>query len=126
MPHERIYQMYLTKLRLTGVSADGVSDYARQHALENNTYLSSNWKGLYGVPLFPDFADEKLPERLKKLPDDYRAFLQEDFKTELQKYRLDFILSEDGPLSESLIHELGVTPVFNTDNIFIYKFSEKI
>jgi hypothetical protein len=76
------------------------------------------------VPLFPDFSDETLPRRLQRLPDEYRAFLQKDFRTELQKYRLDYILSEDGPLSDSLINELGAVLAFHTETLFVYSFSE--
>jgi len=124
MPEERIYHSYLVNIRLQGVFGDEAEAYVAHHQGEARTYLFSNWKGLYGVPLFPDFSDEKLPMRLQQLPDDYRAFLQKDFKTELQKYRLDYILSEDEPLSENLINELAVTLVFNTDTLFVYRFSE--
>ena len=61
-------------------------------------------------------------EKLKEFPDSYRQFTTRDFRAELDKYRLDYILSV-GPLPDKTQADLGgVAEVFLSGDIFIYKF----
>lgn len=121
MPDDRIYHNYLVNIRAQGITGDMIEEYMKQNMGESRAYLSSNWKGLYGVRLFPDFTDDKLPQRLKQFPIDYRKFLAKDFSTELKKYRLDFILSV-GPLVESVKKQLpNIELVAEINGNFIYQ-----
>lgn len=124
LPEERIYHNYFVNLRLRGVTPETIEEYLEHNRAEAGVYLSSNWKGLYGVTQFPDFADLKLPVRLARLPNDYHEWFRKDFKTELQKYRLDYILSS-GPLPKQIKNELpDVKLVKQINGVFIYSFQK--
>jgi len=119
---DRIYDSFLTILRSKGVSPDKVEDYLRDNQGDANLYLCSNWKGLFSVKDFPDFSDTILAERLKSFPGEYREFTGWDFRTELKKYRLDYILS-DSPLTETFSQELGTLELaFYSNGFYIYNF----
>ena len=119
---ERRYFNYLSLLRLKGVSVDEIDEYVSRNRSEIAGYLFSNWKGIHTVKHFPDFSDELLEERIKKFPREYREFYAKDFRTELNRYRLDYILSV-GPLPDKTQADLGgVAEVFLSGDIFIYKF----
>lgn len=121
MPYERGRDNYLALLRLKGVSADGIDEYVREHR-EAAGYLYSNWQGLFRVKDFPDFSDPLLEERLKTLPESYRQFAAKDFRSELMKYRLDYILSA-GPLLPSVLQELKGTDLIQTvGDVYLYQF----
>lgn len=122
LPQERVHHSYLVNLRLRGVPAEGFADYLEANSPEARSYLFSNWAGLYDVSVFPDFKDLELSKRLQIFPEEYLQFLDKDLKTELGKYRLDFIVSlGDLPpqIKEQLPH-IGLQQVIN--GIFIYKY----
>lgn len=124
MPNERALHSYLVLLRLKGIKADDIEEYLQEHRSEARGYLFSNWLGLFGYPAldFPDFSDALLEQRLKEFPEDYRQFMVQDFKAELNKYRLDYILSV-GRLPKSVVSQLGgIKLIFNSNNVFLYGF----
>ncbi len=124
MPEDRIYHNYLVHLRLKGVSADEIENYIQENKGEIHNYLFSNWAGAHGLPEFPDFTDPKLEERIKKLPQDYRQFLQKEFRTELSKYKLDYILSA-GPIPKSVITQLGRLKLeYQHQDISVYSLAD--
>lgn len=125
MPNERSLHSYLVALRLNGVGAGEIDEYLLENKREARGYLYSNWLGVFGYPAndFPDFSDSLLEQRLKEFSEIYRQFTTRDFKTELNKYRLDYILSV-GRLSKSFVSQLGgVELIFNSNNIFLYRFA---
>ncbi len=122
---ERRHYSYLVLLRMKGVTAEMIEDYVRQNRLEAVVYLFPDWKSLYGIKQFPDFVDTKLEERLKKLPDNYRQFVKEDFTSELNKYRLDYVLFL-GPPKEEVLKQLPLLKlIWQKENIYIYDFSQQ-
>lgn len=123
-PSERAIDGYLATLRLNGVKPDIIENYLEKNAGEARVHLFSNWSGVYGYPAkdFPDFSDTLLKERLKDFPQLYRQFMKQDFRTELNKYRLDYIASI-GPLTENVMIQLGgVKLIDNSNDIFLYEF----
>ena len=65
---------------------------------------------------------DKIEQRLKEFPDNYRQFMARDFRAELDKYRLDYVLSV-GLLPQNIIDQLGgVQLIFNSNNLFLYNF----
>jgi len=117
---DRAYDSYLTLLRLRGVMGNDVDEYLRQHKYEATTYLFSNWKSLFGIQQFPDVSDPALAEKIHKIPQDYKQFMQQDFRAALSKYRLDYILSLE-PLQEQVIKQLSDTKLIAEINgVFIY------
>lgn len=125
MPQDRIYHTYLVNLRFRGISGEEIEEYLRKDSLtkiDAQTYLSSSWAGLYDVARFPDFTDTVLSQRLARLPEDYREFLKRDFRLELDKYKLDYILSF-GPLPAGVQQQLSGPELLEEENgIFIYKY----
>ena len=122
LPQDRLIFNYLVFLRLNNVKPENIESYLAENKSEARSRLFSNWQGLYGVKDFPDFSDPLLEERIKKFPQDYREFYTKDFRQVLSKYRLDYILSV-GPLTKNSLVELpGLKEVWNSGNIFIYKF----
>ena len=127
MPNERSSHSYLVALRLKGVEAGAIDEYLQTNKREARGYLFSNWLGVFDYPAkdFPDFSDSLLEQRLKEFPKAYRQFMARDFKAELEKYRLDYILSVE-PLLESIVGQLGdVELIFNLDNMFLYELVSK-
>ncbi len=124
LPEERLYHNYLVHLRLQGVTADNVETYIKKNDSEIVRYLAANWAGSRGLPEFPDFSDQNLKEIIKNLPQDYRQFMKKDFKDELLKYRLDYILSF-GPLDPNIIAQLGGLNLEFQDKVFIYSLKTK-
>ncbi|OHA20365.1 MAG: hypothetical protein A2849_01145 [Candidatus Taylorbacteria bacterium RIFCSPHIGHO2_01_FULL_51_15] len=125
MPDERIQHNYLVYLLMRGVTAEGVEAYVHNNEGDARGYLFSNWKGLYGIRDFPDFSDTVTEERLAKIPEIYRAFLEKDITQELRKYRLDYLLFEGKPTAE-LLQRLDISssaPIFEEGGVFVYAFS---
>ncbi|MEK7646886.1 MAG: hypothetical protein AAB378_00750 [Patescibacteria group bacterium] len=126
MPNERSSHGYLVALRFNGVEADAIDEYLQANKREARGHLYSNWLGVYGHPAndFPDFSDRVLEQRLKEFPENYRQFMARDFKAELNKYRLDYILSV-GSLPKNIVGQLdGVQLIFDSNNLFLYTFSK--
>lgn len=122
MVPDRIHHSFLTILRLRGVASENIEEYLQKNKGEAVEYLSSNFKGVFSLKDFPDFSDTILQERLKSFPAEYQKFASKNFKTELKKYRLDYIVSE-GELNKKtkdLLPELQF--IENLDNIYLYKF----
>lgn len=122
MPQERVLHNYAVYLRIKGINADNIERYIEGNMGEAVVYLFSNWKGLYGIKQFSDFSDPVLGVRIENFPAHYREFMSKNFRDELDKYRIDYILS-DSPLPQSIIKQLsGTELVFKSNNIFIYDF----
>jgi len=124
IPEERIYHNYLVTLRMKSISSEDIEDYVAENISEVRGYLFTNWEGVHGTPEFPDFFDSELRERIKKLPQDYKEFLKKDFREELNKYRLDYIMSV-GPLGEGVIAQLnGLKLEYQDNDVFVYSFKD--
>lgn len=122
MPEDRLLYNYLVFLRINNVKPENIENHLAVSGREAEAYLFSNWKGLHHAVNFPDVSDKMLAERIKNIPRDYREFYAKNFKEELSRYRLDYILSV-GPLSPQVIEQLsGLKIVFQKNNIFAYSF----
>ncbi len=120
LPAERAVHGYLSLLRLRGISPEGIDAYLAAARSEAAGYLYADWKGLFGVKDFPDVRDTVLEQRLQEFPALYRAFAARDFRAELRRYRLDYILS-NGPLEERVARELrGLEKVFEASGKVLY------
>lgn len=114
IPWERLRHNYFTYLRLKGVSAEEIGGY-----LENNgDEVLGYFYGLGGLQAgysYPPFITLK-----QTLREDYKNFFSNDFKKELEKYRIDYIISQ-GPLSEKVKQSLsGLVLVSEINDFFVY------
>lgn len=122
IPYERVLHNLLTVLRLRGITAETLDGYLQSNPDQPRDYLFGNWKGLHRPPGFPDVNDPILEERLQKLPDDFRTFLKKNFRDELKKYRLDYIMSI-GPLLPEILMELpGTELIERFGDKYVYRF----
>lgn len=123
IPYGRLLHNYLVMLKLRGIKTTDVSEYLANNLAEVRGHLSSNWQGRYRVREFPDFRDDLLWDRVRQLPLSFKEFAGADFQKELDKYRLDYILSK-GHLPDDILKELPGTEVFfKSDNdIVVYSF----
>ncbi|MBI1974867.1 MAG: hypothetical protein HYS57_00730 [Parcubacteria group bacterium] len=121
LPEERIRHNYLTRLFFKGVTAETIEKYLQDNRHEARGRLYANWKGLYGVPDFPDFSDEGLSARIDAFADDYRHFYGQNMTSALRKYRVDVILSSV-PLTEEITKRLPtIKMVAEISGNFIYQ-----
>lgn len=122
VPYERVLHNYLTNVRIGGLTSLAFNEFLRKNPDHPREYLFGSWKGIYNIQDFPDFYDVT-EERMRTLPDDYRDFLTQDFREQLQKYRLDYILSVGQPLPPSVLVELPDTTLLKTfGEFYIYQF----
>lgn len=122
LPEERILHNYLVRLYFRGVHPDVIEDFLQRPDSGARDFLSSNWKGIFGVSNFPDFSDTLLDERLKAFPQRYREFTEKDFATELKKYRLDYIVIKGTPSAnaENLVRNRDV--LYSDNDFKVYRF----
>jgi len=118
----RIYDSFLSWLRLKGVDANQIDEYLKQNQGDAVAYLFSNWKTWHGIKLFPDIYDSLFEEKLKQFPENYRKYYATDFYQALRKYQLDYIIVA-GDLEESVKKQLpGLKLIKNFDAISVYQF----
>ena len=110
LPSDRIYHNYLVYMRLKGVSGNAAGDY-----IKNNT--NGILVYLYGTHAMVKFDPMEYEGALDKLENDYKEFLKNDFKTELQKYRIDYLVSE-----KKINENLNLDLIYKDNNFFVYKF----
>ncbi|MDP2709102.1 MAG: hypothetical protein Q8O93_03590 [bacterium] len=118
----RIYDSFLSWLRLKGVEANQIDEYLKQNPGDAVAYLFSNWKTWHHVKLFPDISDPLFEERLKQFPENYRKYYALDFRQALKKYRLDYIVAA-GDLKENVKKQLpGLKLIQNFNGVRVYQF----
>jgi len=119
----RFYHNYLVLLKLKGVTPENINSYLLENREEASTYLADNWYELLHNSYFGGVDGSYLKQVLTDLPSEYKIFYERNFKDELKKYRLDYILS-DGELTQNLMDELlGIELVFNDRNFYLYKLN---
>jgi len=108
---------YLTYLRLQGVPEEGLHAYLLSHQVEVRQYFFDDWH-----QLFSSDVDPWLLERFSMLEGAYSEFSKKDLLGELQKHRMDYLISPN-PLSPSVLNELpGLTLATSTARYFLYSF----
>lgn len=115
IPFDRLRHNYLTYLRLKGISAEEIEQYFANNTDEALAYLYG-LGGLQASPSSPLFVKSK-----QRLPIDYKNFLSNDFRKELEKYRIDYIISQ-GSLNEEVRQSLnGLVLVSEINVFFVYE-----
>ncbi len=100
VPQDRIEYSYLALLRLRGIEPEKLEDYFKNHDVEMRVVAFENWKQLLRHDNDPWIRgisnDQEIDDWIKytraRLTLEYREFLKGDFKDQLQKYRIDYIV----------------------------------
>jgi len=117
VPAERIKHNYLVWLRLNGVKAEAVDDYLINHQGYLRAYFYENWD-----QIFAPVNDYWFQGLIKEISFAYKEFVKKDFTVELKKYRLNYIILEEGSADEikKIIPDLKYINSF--DGLSLYKF----
>ena len=117
IPEDRVYHNYLSWLRINGVDPITVETYLYDHQAEVRGFFYTDIK-----MIFDEKENNYIENKIKQLSLDYQEFVKKDYRSELKRYRLDYILSV-GPLSPGIIKQLtGIKPIFEANNLFVYSF----
>lgn len=109
------YYRYLAIVRLRGVAKDGIEKYIDENKSEVQHALQYQLQRTLGFP------DPRMEKRLANMPKDYKELLEQDFYTQLSKFRIDYILSE-GELGADVVEALPeLEEIRSINGIFIYK-----
>ncbi|HEY4499708.1 MAG TPA: hypothetical protein VJH70_01040 [Candidatus Paceibacterota bacterium] len=99
LPTERLIHNQLVYMRLKGVTAATLDSYLQ----ENYSNIMVSFLGMQVMGKTINYDDHQV--FLNNLEENYRAFLKKDFLLELKRYRIDYILVEQGksPGAQELI-----------------------
>ena len=119
VPRERLVHNFFVHMWLSGVTARSVEDYLRAHESDLRSVFYEDWnQALMNAPV------PWLPQMQTDLAAGYRAFLTSDIEHEIQKYRIDYIIS-DGILPTTILHALPHLEEIDTVGTFYtYSFRE--
>jgi len=100
IPQKRIEHGYLSLLRLRGISSENIMQYLNNHETEVRAASFTNWLELWRDSKDPWLSsirdDEKLSawenSAIELFASSYNNFLTGNFKTELKKYKLDYVV----------------------------------
>jgi len=115
-PSERIEHNYFTLLRLRGVSEQEADQYFATHVDELVTRYHKDW-----VELFDPGDQPRIKSLIPEITLRYRKFLEQDFRDEVQKFRVDYLV-DMGDLDTTATSELGVKKAFEHAGITVYSF----
>ena len=87
IPEERIRHSFFTKIYFLGARADNLAEFINQKNQDLSYVLYGYWRR------YAFGCQECYPEdELAKLQADYLEFLRQDFKAELKRYRIDYLV----------------------------------
>ncbi len=115
IPKERIMHDFYIKLFLQGVTADTVADYLAKDSEIVQMYFYKDW-----IELLSYKKEPRIQALIPGLVVGYQDFAKRDIATELEKYHIDYLVS-DSELNSNvkaslpLLHE-----VYTTGSITIY------
>ncbi len=99
---ERFEHNYFTQLRLHGITPATAPLYIRDHEREARSYLGDTLQEYFGEQKFSDVPLSDFKSKIGELSILYKKFYEQDFRTELEKYRIDVLISTT-PLASDVI-----------------------
>ncbi|HEY4482988.1 MAG TPA: hypothetical protein VI953_02315 [Candidatus Paceibacterota bacterium] len=119
VPIERLEHNYFTQIYLDGVRTTGAREYLQAHRDEMGQYVYEGqyWRATCGsFGCFPDSTFDKLVA-------DYQTFVSRPFESELNKYRLDYVVwDKKRDPNWSLDQYKSLKQIFEQDKVVIYTF----
>ncbi len=121
VPDERILHDYLLHLRMNEITPTTLPAYLASHDSELRSNLYTDWDQLFGL----DTNDAAwMQGRMQYVEKEYATFVQPDLKTQLLKYRLDYVVSE-APLSQKILAQLpGLHEMPSAGVFHLYSFAK--
>ena len=118
-PEERRYHNFLVLLRINNVKPEGVESYLKNNYNLITEFFFKDWRQAFVGSYDSTWMDEIIKQTLI----DYNIFYKNDFRNELNKYKLDYIIAA-GDLDQGVKESLpGLKPLIKIDNQFyIYQF----
>lgn len=115
VPMDRIRHNFFVYLRMQGVTPDTADEYLSDHGGLVRDNFFEDWKTLYATE-----KDEWLMKKTAEIIPAYADFYKRDFTAELNRYRLDYILSPV-PFNAEEKNAFGVKELrLSEGKIFIY------
>jgi len=118
VPKDRIEHNYLVFLRLIGITSENINSYLIEHQSEVRGYTFEDWNQLFNKNI-----DPWLLAKIDGIIKEYQVFVNSDFRVELRKYKLDYIISEE-PLKPEELKDVGLkNEAIYSGKVKIYELS---
>lgn len=118
VPRERIEHDFFVKLRLAGVSATSVRSYLYEHEEAVRSGLFEDWDQIMNRG-----TDAWLEATVERIASEYPEIVSEPLPAMLQRYRLDYLLTEQ-ELSPEILRDWGVAEqIGDFDGVRLYEFA---
>ncbi len=119
VPSERVLHNYLLRLRLSGITAEDARAYLMHDVEKVRGYFYTDWK-----QMFSSEVDEWYIEKVDYLEKEYINFLQGDLRDQVSIYRMDFVMSKDPILVETIEGLPSLYFIQRIGNYYIYSLHE--
>ena len=115
VPLERVEHNFFVELRLHGISSSTVDQYLTDNEFVIKKYFYKDW-----VELFDPNKNARIESMFPTIANKYRVFIKNDFKEELEKYHIDYLIVR-GNLDPSAQSALpGLRKVYSTGSTTIF------
>ncbi|TAL49392.1 hypothetical protein EPN83_00580 [Patescibacteria group bacterium] len=130
VPYGRLEHNYLSLLKLNNINPQELGSYLDQNPIDINANFFRDWKEMFSHskdPWLISISDREAIDEWKKtlvikLSSDYKQFFQNDFYTELAKYRLDYVMWDENADPTPDVRELNfLKEVYSFNNIHLYE-----
>jgi hypothetical protein len=117
VPISRVHHNFFVKLRLLGITDTNIDQFLAQKNGEIvKMYFYKDW-----IELLSGDKRQRINDMIPNLASEYKEFFRKDFKIELQKYRIDYIISRGELFPETKKSLPDLFPVFATGSTTIYE-----
>jgi hypothetical protein len=117
VPEERVQHNFFTRMRLLGVLPEHARSWMEEHPHEVRALFFRDWDDLFAKGT----ADAWFIETADRLNKQYAEFYAKDFRMEVTKYRLDYVIS-DGEIPYYVVDALGIRSEDQAGQFRIYRF----
>lgn len=116
-PRDRKYSNFLSNLRINEVKPLEVENYLKNNYSLISLHFFKDWDQLFSASYRP-----WMDESVKRIVADYSEFVKKDFFTELNQYKLDYLLAPK-ELSKSILRFLpSVKFLHQASGLYLYQF----
>ncbi len=118
IPLERVHHNYMVIMRLAGVTPATSEQYLLDHQEHVRAYFYENWDQMFATTIDPWYL-----ATVSILREEYSDFYKKPFARELQKYKVDYVVSEK-PLSPDIARLLPIQSTVKQGTFYISTLSK--